>query len=164
MLCEACGKRPATVRLIQLVGQQKEERHLCELCAQGQPGGSFWSPGETVTAGDFLKLLFAASQQGGRQEACRCLRCGLTYEEFSHSGKFGCSQCFDAFGNRLEPMVRRLHGASRHNGKVPRRMGSSLQLKRHVQALRQRLEGHVEREEYEEAARLRDEIRRMEAQ
>ena len=58
--------------------------------------------------------------------------------------------------------MRRIHGASTHNGKIPRRSGSEIQAKNKILLLRKELEAHVAKEEYEEAARLRDQIREIE--
>ena len=165
MLCENCGKRPATIRIVQMMGSEKEEHHFCEVCAQGQSALSVLALNDPAGAEDFLKLLLAASQpEEVQEETVRCLECGLTYEEFSHKGTFGCSGCFDAFEEKIGPMVRRIHGSAQHNGKVPRHSGAALQMRRHIQGLRQQLEQHVRQEEYEEAARLRDEIRSLEMQ
>ncbi|HWI53976.1 MAG TPA: hypothetical protein VNT01_17705, partial [Symbiobacteriaceae bacterium] len=43
MQCENCGQRPAVVHSTMIVNGQKQETHLCEVCAQekGQVNFSF---------------------------------------------------------------------------------------------------------------------------
>jgi protein arginine kinase activator len=86
----------------------------------------------------------------------------MTYSDFSRGGKIGCSDCYSSYGERLEPLLRRIHGASSHTGKVPKRTGGKLALRQRLRLLRDNLERHVIREEYEQAAKVRDEVKTIE--
>lgn len=92
----------------------------------------------------------------------RCQTCGLTYNQFSKSGRFGCNDCYKAFESRLEPLFKRVHGNTLHGGKIPRRQGESISQKRHLHELKRQLNKKIEREEFEEAAKIRDTIRQLE--
>ena len=63
---------------------------------------------------------------------------------------------------KLKPLLRRIHGSTRHSGKVPRRSRSAIRFKRELDRLKDELQQRVRNEEFEEAARLRDQIRKME--
>jgi protein arginine kinase activator len=88
----------------------------------------------------------------------------MTYADFGRSGKIGCGECYTAYGDRLEPLLRRIHGTSCHTGKVPRRGGGKLALRQRLRQLKSELDGHVRNEEYEQAAKVRDEIKALEGQ
>lgn len=87
-----------------------------------------------------------------------CPLCGMKFMEFRIGGRLGCPHDYQAFGSGLLPLLRRSQdGVTRHVGKVPRRPPGLPE----AEALltRARLRGAVAREDYEEAARLRDRLR-----
>lgn len=86
----------------------------------------------------------------------------MTYSQFSKVGRFGCSSCYKYFNDRLDPLFKRVHGNTTHMGKVPVRVGSHIQAKRKIEGLRQELQQKIAEEEFEKAAKLRDEIRELE--
>ena len=67
-----------------------------------------------------------------------------------------------AFDEQLAPLLRRIHGSSRHTGKVPRRSQGAIRFARELERLREELRLAVQREEFEKAAELRDRIRALE--
>jgi len=160
MLCQECGQKPATVHYSQIINGHQTELHLCADCAK-EKGYGVWSMEPTFYLNQLLAgLLHQDPIQVGA--GLKCDLCGLGYDEFARTGKLGCGRCYTAFGNRLEPLIRRIQGSSVHAGKVPRRTGGRLRLKRELQALKRQLQEHVAREEFERAAELRDQIRELE--
>ncbi|MMZ62905.1 UvrB/uvrC motif protein [compost metagenome] len=57
-----------------------------------------------------------------------------------------------------------MHGNTVHVGKVPKRAGGHIQVKRKLDDLRRELQYRILQEEFEEAAALRDQIRELEKQ
>ncbi|MGA8943390.1 MAG: UvrB/UvrC motif-containing protein [Thermoactinomyces sp.] len=164
MLCPECGKRPATIHYTKIVNGKKSEFHLCEVCAQEKGEQLPWFE----NGFSFHQLLsgllnFDTSVSGTpdsyEMHTLRCPTCGLTYTQFSKVGRFGCGDCYYTFRNRLEPLLRRVHGHSAHDGKIPTRAKGELKLQKKIEQLRELLAQKVEAEEFEEAARLRDQIR-----
>src|SRR5262249_11329212 len=92
----------------------------------------------------------------------QCPRCGLLYSSFKETGRLGCSECYTAFQFQLRPLLRRIHGDTRHRGKAPTHAGAAGTGAREIQRLHDDLQRAVEREEFEKAAGIRDEIRRLE--
>lgn len=162
MLCEDCKKNPACVHLTQISNGQKAEKHLCQQCAQKY--GDFVFPAEQkFSVNDFLAGMFHSdSSDAAHPQETACPNCSMTYRDFSQTGKIGCSVCYKTFAAKLEPVLRRIHGASSHTGKIPKRMGGRIELRQRVKNLRATLQKHVAKEEYEEAAKLRDEIKALE--
>jgi protein arginine kinase activator len=75
--------------------------------------------------------------------------------EYRAGGRLGCPQDYRVFSAGLLPLLQRYHGATRHVGKAARRAEGA----EHRLRLRTRLREAIAREDYEEAARLRDQLR-----
>jgi protein arginine kinase activator len=84
-----------------------------------------------------------------------CPDCGLKFMEFRATGRLGCPQDYWVFSKGLLSLLQRYHGATRHVGKTARRAKGAAERLR----LRTRLRDAISREDYEEAARLRDALR-----
>jgi len=170
MQCDRCGERPAVIHLTQVVGNTHTEQHLCEVCAAAQgiqtevnlakfPVGNLLANLAKGTAEEL-----PATEGGGR-----CPECGATLQDFRDSGRLGCAGCYEAFSVPLRSLLRRIHGASRHIGEpyvppfsadVPGEDGLAVEAA--LRALREQLQRAVDAENFELAARLRDEIRERE--
>jgi len=99
-------------------------------------------------------------------KATACPECGMTYDEFRKVGRLGCSTCYKAFAKPLKRLLKRIHGADQHVGRVPGQAATATEDEvdtevSAVETLRADLVQAVEDEEYERAAKLRDEIARM---
>lgn len=166
MLCDDCKDKQASVHITKINNNQKTEKHLCDTCAQKSGELTFSSATDAKFAvQDFLKGMLGHGLAGPAQpRTAVCPGCGMTYSDFSRSGKIGCGQCYQTYGDRLEPLLRRIHGTAGHTGKVPKRGGGKLALRQQLRQLRDELDGLVGREEYEQAAKVRDEIKALEKQ
>ena len=165
MVCDECGKNEAYIHIVQIGPNGKIEKNLCEECASGYGSTMFASPQNSMSVDDFLKGVFSNAAESGndsRRHELVCPNCGMSYQDFQQTGKIGCSVCYGTFRRQLEPLLRRIHGTSTHSGKIPRRSGGTLELKQEIKRLRAELKEKVAQEEYEEAARLRDEVRALE--
>jgi|SRR3989338_5925332 len=161
MICNLCGTQDASIHLTEIVNDQMIEIHLCEACAQEK--GTDFKTHFNLT--DLLAGLADAGKTSKSPEkrfAGKCPQCGITYEEFGKSGRLGCAQCYDAFAKMLLPLIKRVQRSTAHVGKRPSRVSAETGGGRPLQLLQERLAKSVQMEEFEEAARLRDEIRRAE--
>ncbi len=161
MLCDICAKNPATVHLTEIVDDQMSELHLCEECARKKSSQMESQFGLS----DFLAGLADFDKPADEKEnaALKCLNCGLTYKDFKKVGRFGCGDCYITFKKFLAPLLKRIHGSMVHCGKCPVKLapGKSVRKKVDVQELRCRLQKAVETEAYEEAAKIRDQIKEL---
>lgn len=163
MQCQECGKRQATLHFTKIINGEKTELHICESCARERgeliPGTASGFSIHNLLSG---LLDFDAAANGAKPPQLRCENCGMTYSQFSKLGKFGCSQCYKHFADRLEPLLKRVHGNTVHVGKIPKRAGGRVKTKREIDRLKKEMQGKIEREDFETAARLRDQIRELE--
>lgn len=165
MLCQECGYNHANVYITKIVNGKKTELHLCEQCAREKEELDF-SFEPKFSLHNLFGSLLSESKFGSREAISvakkQCPGCALTFAQFRQIGRLGCSECFDAFSEKLQPLMRRIHGSSSHTGKVPGRTGGTIKLKQQLDRLREELRLLVAREEFEKAAQLRDRIRSLE--
>ncbi len=166
MLCDICGKNPATVHLTEIIDDQMAELHLCEECARQKSE----QMEQQFGLSDLLAGLaeFGKPVQEKEDVSLKCKKCGLTFADFKKIGRLGCGECYDSFRKYLGPLLKRIHGSSRHTGKAP----LPLTLKQAkaskpgpddmLTSLRYRLQKAIEMEAFEEAAKLRDQIKQLE--
>lgn len=162
MKCDKCNK-PATIHLTEIHEGKRMEKHLCEQCAAEAEG----LPVKAHTPINELLTNFVLAHSGLTKEtAAGCPQCGITWAEFRQTGLFGCESDYALFDKDLTPLLQRAHeGGTHHLGKVPTRRGSSsVPAKRQIDLvrLRKELAKAVETEDYERAAKLRDQIRQAE--
>ena len=163
MKCDNCTK-PATVHLTEIKNGKKIEKHLCEQCAAQNEG----LPVKSHTPINELLTNFVLAHSGLQKESgSACESCGISWAEFRQSGLFGCPNDYNIFEKDLTPLLQRAHeGATHHVGKVPtRRGGTGVPMKKQldVAKLRKELGKAVESEDYERAAKLRDQIKDAES-
>lgn len=167
MLCEKCQKRPAAVHMTKIVNGNKTETHLCEVCAQVDNSVSFGLDPKWMLQSIFAELFNMPHTENDPSNAAgvtthRCEKCGFTDAQFSQVGRLGCPKCYDVFENKLDPVLRRIHGNPRHTGKIPKRTGGTIELRREIEELKQELQAAITSEKYEKAAEVRDKIRGLE--
>lgn len=156
MLCEKCGKNHATTHIKTVVNGIVREYNLCSACAAQSGYGS-----NSIT-GMLASMLGDMSPQTVKSQKC-CSVCGATFSDIAHSGKMGCGECYKTFNDEILPYLKRVHGATRHVGKIPNRAPLIVKPKeKTVEDLRQELARMVAEEKYEQAATLRDKIKEME--
>ncbi len=164
MLCQECQQRQATLHIEKTENQQKNEFYLCEVCAAKKnlyPGYKAFNFNQLLSG--MLELNQDAPGGAFEQETpLRCPNCGMSYDQFKELGRFGCHQCYGTFKERIQPLLRKIHGNLVHNGKIPKRRGGELSIQRKIKDLKTRMQQAVEKEDFEEAANIRDEIKALE--
>ncbi len=173
MLCQRCQERPATVHLTKVINFQKTELRLCEVCAKiagselgliFESGFSFQNLIASLLEGleSDVDLYQKEAENSDWEKESQCQNCGLTFSDFKNTGLFGCGDCYSHFKSGLEPLLKKVHGNMRHSGKVPKRTGGLILIKKEIEEMRSELQQAISTENYEKAAELRDEIRRRE--
>ena len=164
MLCQKCQKNPANVQMEQVINGVKSTHFLCQDCAGMMSAVSL----DDVVKGLLSSLInlnvnpAAGAVSPGALFATKCSFCGLRFDQFTDSGKFGCGHCYGSFRNEIQSVLKNMSGTSRHTGKIPHKSGVELKMKRDLENLRGLLKSAVESEEFEEAAKIRDRIKDME--
>src|SRR5207245_1496282 len=157
MKCQKCHN-PATLHITEVLGdEQFEELHLCEQCANKY----LYEP-PAKTAIQKAPTAEVAEVDEGPFNQHECPLCGIKFVEFRNTGRLGCPNDYHEFREELTPLLENIHGETRHCGKTPRRQPQTKQKESELVVLRKMLLQAVNKEAYEEAAKLRDRIRQLE--
>ncbi|HMD55188.1 MAG TPA: UvrB/UvrC motif-containing protein [Phycisphaerae bacterium] len=92
-----------------------------------------------------------------------CPVCGMTWKMFEKRGRLNCPHDYVVFETQLVELSRKVHeGRAQHTGKIPSHSDEQMRL---MQArrlvLQQKLQQAIKSENYEEAAKLRDELKHL---
>jgi protein arginine kinase activator len=156
MKCQKCH-HAATLHITEVLGEgQFEELHLCDQCANKY----LYEPQHkgAKSGGEAL----GESEETAALNQKECPQCGIKFIEFRNSGRLGCPHDYQEFRDELTPLLENIHGETRHVGKTPRRLPQSKQTQSELMQLRNRLKQAINKEDYEDAARLRDQIKTLE--
>jgi protein arginine kinase activator len=173
VICQECHLRPATLHFTKIINGEKTEFHLCEHCAKEKGEFSFFGGSQGFSINNLLAGLFNVEPVFQKvdqnpfvqPDELQCDYCHMTFQQFVNTGKFGCSHCYKTFADHIDSILKRLHGGNNaHHGKIPKRKGGALHLKKKIAHLKQQLQSLVAKEEFEKAAQVRDEIRSLESQ
>ncbi|MBR2704446.1 MAG: UvrB/UvrC motif-containing protein [Clostridia bacterium] len=188
MLCSNCGKNEANVHYTHVINGDKTEYNLCDECAKklGIDEMDFSMP---ISFSNFLGDFFEEDSllpSFSSNMITKCPKCGLTYDEFAKNGKFGCGDCYETFADRIESVLKNLHGSAKHRGRAPQRLAektSKLTEKdekenkndvkvenkplvdktmEQIDKLNNDIKLAIKEERYEDAAKIRDEIKKLE--
>ena len=166
MKCQQCEK-PATFHITELTGSEPSELHLCEEHAREYLSHSEQPPQEESLASlagalaEQLKLGQTAEELA-RLDQQACPVCGITFYEFRNQGRLGCPHDYTCFSKELEPLLVNIHGDTNHIGKQPKRSPKATESSNELIRLRRQMKEAVEKEDYEQASELRDEINALE--
>jgi protein arginine kinase activator len=164
MICQECQKREAAIHIKKMVNGVKKEQYLCEVCAAKK------SADASSKIFNLKHLLSALMEMEGssselsvpKEKRLECPNCGVSYERFKSISRFGCAECYQNFETKIEPLFRKIHGNSIHRGKTPKRKGKEYSLNQKIKTLKIKMQQAINEEAFEEAAKIRDEIKSLE--
>ena len=128
MKCERCGERAAEIQYTEYRDGAKHKLEICSECARElgfhvrektPPSGPAPSPTVASVGNVTVSLSTATELTDNRLAEVRCPGCGLSIEELRDASLLGCPQCYSTFAKELTPLFRRIHGATRHRGRIP---------------------------------------------
>ena len=181
MLCQKCNKNEANVKYTEIINGEKKEMMLCEECSHklGLDNINFNMPidfssffGGFLEDEDYNSPEFMPLFQNIKE--LKCDNCNMTYDEFINQGKFGCEKCYDVFSDKIDSILKRLHGSNKYVGR--KALKNSLENEKtdkieksenkdiingkenKIEILQKELKKAIADERYEDAAKIRDEI------
>lgn len=154
MKCQGCNENEATVHLTQVVGGNIRKMHYCEACARKE-GVALEAP---TSIADLL-MSPAGILPAQRTSGAACPRCGMTRADLKKGGRLGCAKCYDTFSDDILALVQSMQHATQHRGKRPTRVNRKAMLAEEMETIKEALKRAIAAENFEEAARLRDQIR-----
>ncbi|MBE6835950.1 MAG: hypothetical protein E7515_06850 [Ruminococcaceae bacterium] len=163
MMCQSCGKAQATTHFKRIINGEVTEGHLCSDCAKALGVNDMFSSFD-FSFSDLLSDFFADSPVAALSaNSVKCENCGSSFNDIVNSGRIGCADCYETFFDKLMPSIQRLHGNTKHEGKVPlNEVTNEDKTVSDVASLREELNKAIENEDFETAAKLRDKIKELE--
>ncbi|HZJ77487.1 MAG TPA: UvrB/UvrC motif-containing protein [Clostridia bacterium] len=168
MLCQNCRGNEATTHIKRIVNGDMAEMHLCSSCAS-QLGYDHMFSGFGFDLSDFFGGFLSDGVPNVTSLATvkRCKKCGSSFNDIVKDGKVGCADCYEAFYEDLLPILQRIHGRIQHSGKTSLnstnvQKAESKQDK--IGRLKKEMNEAVERQDFEQAANIRDEIKALESE
>ena len=178
MLCEKCKIREAHVFYTEIIdGDQKNEHHLCTVCARE------FDQYSSIFDKDFSfsKLLSGIlgdvfEKENNEYKQIICPTCSTSYDDFIKKSMFGCKDCFEVFNLLINDNIKQIHGNDTHIGKIPKNHHKNDKMlprslvtdsidtifskeDQKIENLRHRLEDAIRKEDFVQAALLRDRIK-----
>ena len=185
MLCQNCGKNEANIRYTQIINGVRKEVALCSDCARKLGLENIGIPDLSMNfhsiLGDFFND-YAESMllPSIENNTIKCKKCGMSYNDFIKDGMFGCEECYDTFQDPIDSLLKNLHGTAKHVGrgingkndekiKIDNEENDKTNSKNkdkttgnNLQELHEKLDAAIRDERYEDAAKIRDEIKKLE--
>ena len=176
MLCQKCHKNEATIHVQKIEDGKVKSLHLCESCAAQHSVDAADLQGFNLAevlfdiAGKVAKEINSGSEEETEPASEEvCPHCGWSLEKFRKTGYLGCPECYQTFETQIDGMLKNIHRGDHHTGKIPvsacagqKHGREEVLLKREIERLRKEQEEKIRREEYEDAAVLRDRIQELE--
>ncbi len=172
MLCENCNQNEATIHYTEVINGVKTERHLCGKCMQEldySMEGEF--PFSKLIKGILSSHLMQNSKEANPMLHLCCDKCGMSYQDFTKIGKFGCAECYNVFGPLILDNIKKIQGSSTHVGRKYQSVCGTDDLsvqefdstvtddEAKLKKLSEKLQSALAIEDYEQAAKLRDEMK-----
>ena len=164
MQCQICQKKDATIHLTEITDGHRVEMHVCEKCAVEQG----IKVKNQMPLNELLSSLLASAPSDdelgdpARKEPI-CPECGFTLEQLRKESVLGCPKDYEVFEKSLAPLIEKAHGGkTTHCGKIPSKTSVDTKNQIELLKLRQQLQESVQTENYEQAAKIRDRINKIE--
>lgn len=171
MLCQNCKKNNATIFYEETINGKTTSYALCHECAakmraegkiqdtidMSSIGSLFANP-----FGDLFGTFMGIPEAKTGVHKNVCPDCGCDLGAIRQTGMAGCPTCYTYFMESLQPMIRNIHGNTKHTGRIPMRFKARKEKKDQLQQLKKELNEAVKHEEFEKAAEIRDRIHALE--
>jgi protein-arginine kinase activator protein McsA len=109
---------------------------------------------EVTSVFEVINNIIKHKQQEQKKQLKTCPTCGTTIQDIANTSRIGCPDCYTTFKEELKPFIMNFHKAYKHIGKSPKRIDNK--------DLKKALEEAIKKEDYELAAKLRDDIKKLE--
>lgn len=177
MKCQNCGNNEANIKYTEIINGQKKQYILCEECAEKLGINEKMNFNMKVDLGNFFGGFFDDYNSKpnllnsfSNVKTLKCEKCGMTYDDFINSGKFGCENCYTVFSKRLDGVLKNIQGDSIHTGRKGKKSKKTFEENEEItdkknepkiEKLRKDLNLAIKEERYEDAAKIRDKMKEM---
>ncbi|MDD4275664.1 MAG: hypothetical protein PHO33_01615 [Clostridia bacterium] len=162
MKCQKCKTNEATYHTSITINGQTTEEHLCAECAIATGKMPHF---KTIDVGEFFDSYVDNYKKAKSiPKAIICPGCGMLSTDFLSTGFVGCSMCYKAFENLLQPIIKNVQGRTKHIGKLADKqfnLNSSNSKQEEIDRLNSLLKRAVAEERYEDAVEYKRKIKEI---
>lgn len=160
MKCDKCGN-PSVYHSTFIVNGVSRSTNLCRDCAIKE--GVF-----TNQKTNLFDDLFSSFQDmlGFEQvENLVCPVCKTTLKEFKTSGRLGCPNCYEVFREEISNILKRIAPSEKHQQDTIKTkvVKHKLTKEEQISNLREEMKAAVAEERYEDAAKIKKQIAKLES-
>lgn len=160
MLCEICKINEASTRLKTVIDGELKLCDICYECASKTRNSDVMVGHELDFNSFFGTFLNTGLPPKSNASKCKC--CGATFLEIAKTGKVGCGQCYETFFDELYPSIKKIHGKTKHAGKIAGSTSKELRIVNELEKIKADLAIAVANQDFENAVILRDRIKTIE--
>ena len=161
MKCHSCGKEDAVINIRQIIGSEIKDISLCKSCAEAR---GILGPDNKIELSltQILNGLLESKTAAEKPDTQECPGCGLKVLDVAKEGRMGCPECANSFHREIRKFLGKNGIEPQHKGRLPRSLQTLKTLLFDREILKNELNSALESEDYESAARIRDQIRKLE--
>ena len=158
MLCDKCKKHEACYHSTLIVNGESKSTHLCESCAIKE--GVFNKRYNSIFD-EFRSLTNFLGFDDFEDRACPS--CHWSLRQFKNSGLLGCSDCYNAFEDEIEDIVKRIQPYTENKlDNIEFKVESKdLSKEQKLVTLKADLQKAIKEERYEDAGEINKEIKKL---
>lgn len=161
MNCDRCGK-PSVYHSTLIVNGVSQRTNLCRDCAIKE--GVFTAKPSNIF--DDMFSVFADFLPFEKVADVTCPVCKLSLREFKTTAKLGCPNCYDAFREEIAKVIKRIAPFETHKQESIKQVKSTTKAtskEDKIATLRQEMAEAVKEERYEDAAKIKKQIQKLES-
>lgn len=151
MKCDLC-ERDANVEIVYNEDGKWVTRHLCHQCFAKEMGKAIEGIQDWISS--------AFKKTGASKVQKKCPHCGTTMKQVAMTG-VGCLNCYQVFESELAHVYQTSTGSADYLGKAPLRFEGIRELRILIREKESEIKIKVDQDDFEDAARLRDEIQNL---
>ena len=161
MKCDKCGA-PSVYHSTLIINGVSKKTSLCRDCAIKE--GVFAQEKPNL----FDEMFSSCADMLGFEqvENVVCQVCKTTLREFKSTGRLGCPNCYDMFREEISSVLKRIAPFETHKQetiKTEKAKPQKLSREEQVKVLREEMKQAVSEERYEDAAKIKKQIAKLES-
>ncbi|MBR6779212.1 MAG: UvrB/UvrC motif-containing protein [Clostridia bacterium] len=158
MNCDKCGK-PSVYHSTLIVNGISQNTHLCRDCAVKE--GVFSTEPKSIF--DDMFSAFSDFLPFEKVQDIVCPVCKTSLREFKTTGKLGCPNCYEAFREEIANIIKKIAPLSNHKQEAIKPTKTDKKQDK-ILKLREDMKLAVKEERYEDAAKIKKQIQKLESE
>ena len=161
MKCDLCKKNEAVLFIEDVKGDKITHQKICKECMIKMTQKVM--PALLPLAPLLNGLNIAGLTLSLDKQTLKCPHCNRTLDEIEQTHTVGCENCYKAFKDFIDPIIFTSGYALPYKGSYPKPLQRFSDHRKRLSLLKSQLRDAVDTEDFENAAKVRDELKREQA-